>query len=121
MSIEISIAPPNSIIFISDPTQRVEIPSDVGSNLVAATPSCVSIGTLAEMDGVTKIQLGRDAPDIEAGLVFDGDLQTPGYKVAVSDIHAVSILTMDVPSATTRLKVWANDSMEPDLIVVMAR
>jgi hypothetical protein len=76
MGTEVSIAPPNSVIFISDPTQNVEIPGDIGSTLVGVTPSCVSIGTTAEMDGRTTIRLGSDDPEIEAEVVFDGHLQT---------------------------------------------
>lgn len=120
MSLEKSIAPQNSIIFISDPTQRVEVPADVGSTLVAVTSSCVSVGTLAEVDGETTVRLADSFADPEGEIVFDGSVETPGRRIAVSDVLGNSILEMDVPSSLSRVTIWANDPMEPDLILVRA-
>lgn len=121
MSFEKAIAPQNSIIFISDPTHRAEIPADVGSALVAITSSCVSVGTLAEVDGETTVRLGDSFADPEGEIVFDGNVETPGHRIAVSDALANSILEMEVASSLSRVTVWANDPMEPDVILVRAR
>ena len=54
---EVRVAPPNSLIFVADPTHQFVVPSDTGAGLVSATRSCISVGTKAEMDGDTLIKL----------------------------------------------------------------
>lgn len=97
----------------------MEVP-DTGADLVAATASCVTIGTLAEMDGETTVRLTRDAPDNPEPPIFEGFLNTPSCRVAVSLSSGTNILSMDVAGVRTRLTLWANDQSEPDLIIVRA-
>jgi len=121
MSIEQKIAPSNSIVFVSDPTQSADIPIDPGLSLVSASRNCVCVGTLAEVDGETMIRLGSDFANPEGEIVFDGSIETPGHRLAVSDASAIEILAIDVPSSLTRLTIWANDPIEPDVILIRAR
>jgi hypothetical protein len=118
---EISLAPPNSIILIADPSLRYEVPADMGSALITATPSCIGVGTLAEMDGETTIRLSEAFAAPEGRLVFDGLLETPGLQVALIDSGASPLLSMHVQSRTTRIKIWVNDPSEPDLVLVQAQ
>lgn len=116
---EITVAPPHSIIFVNDPTSEVEIPEDIGRGLVWATDTCVAIGTLAEMDGQTTIRLARDFPTPEGEVIFEGTIKTPGRLVAINTSEGVALISLTTDSES-RLTVWANDSSEPDLILVRA-
>lgn len=120
-SLEKSLAPPNSVIFIADPTQRYDVPTNTGAALVTATPSCICVGTMAEMDGETTVKLATKFEHPIGQLVFNGPLETPGLQIAVSDSSAEIILSMNVQSGTTRVKVWINDPSEPDLILIQAQ
>jgi len=120
-SLEKTLAPPNSIIFIADPTRPCDVPVDTGAALVTATSSCICVGTLAEMDGETTINLAATFDTCTGHLVFDGLLQTPGLQVAVSDSAAETILSMHVQSRTTHVQIWANDPSEPDVVFIQAR
>lgn len=120
MKLEKTIAPPNSIIFISDPTHPEQASLEVGNSLISATRSCVSVGTLAEMDGATTVRLARHFDEIEGDVAFEGCLETPGRKIAVSDTLGNLLLEMAVSSCLTRVTVWANDINEPDVILIRA-
>jgi hypothetical protein len=118
----IRISPPNSIVFICDPSSReVDVPEYVTGQLIAATQSCISVGTLAEMDGETEISLSDVPSSAELGeLVFDGMVRTPGRVVAVCNARDETLLSLPVSSVAVRVKVFANDRSEPDRIVVLA-
>lgn len=51
---EIRCQPPNSLSFVMDPDLG-EIPDSVSEALVAATSTCISIGTLSSVDGETTV------------------------------------------------------------------
>jgi hypothetical protein len=116
---EVRLAPPNSIIFIYDPTCSVEAPSDIGAGLVWATDSCVAVGTLAEMDGETTIRLAGDFADPQHEVAFEGIINTPGGVVAINTSLGVELVSIPV-GQRARITVWANDASEPDLILVRA-
>lgn len=54
--IDISIAPPNSIVFFHESKESNVIwPNVDGSDLVYSTKNCIACGTLSEIDGETRI------------------------------------------------------------------
>jgi len=116
------VSPPNSIIFIYDHSNReVDVPAYMNGALVAANSTCISVGTLAFMDGETEITLTDDSHDIEVGeLVFDGTLQTPGMEVSICNSLNEKLLAVPVSDVSARVRVFANDPSEPDRIVVLA-
>ena len=120
MKKHIRIAPRNSLILVMDQSVG-EIPGSMNKALVAATPSCIAVGTLSEHDGDTLISLSDEPTTLEAGLslVFDGTLQTPTRKLSLCSVLDETLITSDVPGETTRVQVWANDDSEPDLIHVL--
>lgn len=117
---EARLAPPNSIIFVYDPTYAVEVPGDIGTGLVWATDSCIAIGTLAEMDGETTIRLADDFGAPEGQIAFEGTIRTPGGTVAINTCLGEQLVSIPVGQAA-HITVWANDVSEPDLILVRAR
>jgi hypothetical protein len=49
---------------------------------------------------------------------FDGFLDTPQYRVVLSDANMPEILSMEVPGVRTRVRIWTNHPTEPDDVVI---
>jgi hypothetical protein len=120
MKKEIRLAPKNSVILIMDQSIG-EIPKAMNKALVAATPSCIAVGTLCEYDGETLISLsdGVLPPGANMFLVFDGVLRTPTRKLSLCSVLDEALIALDVPTERTRVQIWANDNTEPDQIHVV--
>jgi hypothetical protein len=118
MAVSIKVAPPNSLLFISDQNGGVA-PEPVRGAQILSTSSCISVACLMSQDGETEVTLGS-APDIRPGgfAVFDGLLETPNRSVVVSTVEGHPLLEARVPRVTTRIKVWVNRPKEPDQVVI---
>ncbi|HEV7233365.1 MAG TPA: hypothetical protein VGN36_03895 [Sphingorhabdus sp.] len=112
------IAPPNSLILISD-VDGGDVPKSMDGALVSATKSCVVVGCLCEIDGPTELTLLSLAHANRTDLpVFVGTLETPQRRVIVSTVHGQLLLEQPVSHEVSAIKVWVNDDREPDKIVV---
>jgi hypothetical protein len=112
------VAPPNSLIFISDISNRSG-PEYIPNRLVLATDTVISVGCLANMDGETEIRLGPAHEFSATGApVFDGVLKTPTRELLVSTVEYETLLSEMVPSQTTRIRIWTNEPVEPDQIAI---
>ncbi len=118
MAVKANLAPPSSVVLISD-TSGGEIPKSMNDSLISATNSCVAVGCLSEDDGVTEFTLGTlsefDRKDKPA---FEGILKTPNYKVAIRSVLGQQLLELPVRQELTRLKIWVNDASEPNNVIV---
>ena len=114
----VKIAPPNSLLFISDPDGG-EPPYPVRGEQILATDSCISIACFPSVDGETSVTLGP-AFEVNPGeaTAFDGSLKTPSRSVVISTVDRKTILVEKVPDTTTRIKAWVNKPSMPDQIVV---
>ena len=118
MKKSMTFSPPNSLILVMDHEAGV-LPDQIGDELVAATDSCLAIGTLAALDGESTIILTDDLDGLEIGdLVFDGTLSTPNLELSVCDVRNAKLLTLPVQESSTRVQAFANDPSEPNMIVV---
>jgi hypothetical protein len=121
---ETRIAPKNSLVLIMDPTIG-DVPESMHGSLVAATSSCVAVGTRSELDGETRISISDEPLATECAseqyTVFDGLLDTPSKRVSVCTVHDQPIMALDVPGTTTRVQIWANHDSEPDDIRIVVR
>jgi hypothetical protein len=116
----VTVAPSNSLILVMDRAVGV-IPETMARGLVAATPTCVAVGTLSEHDGETSISLSDEgtAFGFVASQKFDGVLKTPSKILSVCSVLDEVLLEMSVVSDETRVQVWANDAAEPDRIAIV--
>ena len=57
-TVEMCFRPPNSVALVMDPRTGV-VPATLVGNAVAATDSCVAVGTLEESNGMTMVRLER--------------------------------------------------------------
>jgi hypothetical protein len=114
----IKLSPPNSIIFINDATGG-RVPEIGPQGALWWTSSCIAVGTRMELDGPTRITLGRRAvvaparaPNLEMRLA------TPSGRVVVALSDTRAVLSEFVRGQTALLSVWINDPREPDEIVI---
>ena len=89
----------------------------MAGNLVSATPSCVAIGTLSDADGETTIRL-VDAADT-AELAFEGTSRRRANRLTVASVLDDTYLERPVGAASVPLRIWVNDTEEPDEIWVV--
>jgi len=122
MTVEIKIAPKNSLLLVMDKDSG-EIPELMNGKLVVATPSCVAVGTLSEADGKTSVMLTDEKIHVHeiSGLqkVFTGVLATPKKEVHLYTVLLQSVLNLSVPNTESNVEVWASDEKEPERLCVL--
>ena len=115
MIAEASLAPANSLLLIMDPDAD-SIPESMGAGLVAATPSCIAVGTLSEDAGETHIRLTNERAAVsgpEMQRVFRGVLETPGRQVQVCTVLLEPVVSLPVPGVSSHVEIWADHPTEP--------
>lgn len=118
MTASAKIAPPNSLLFISD-SGGGKPPFPIRGQHILATESCVSIACYPWIDGDTTVILGPDH-EVDPGIppAFDGKLETPDRTIVISTVEGKTILKEDVPETTTRVRAWVNRPVMPDQVIV---
>ena len=91
----------------------------MGSELVAATPSCAAVGTLSEAEGATRVRLIDAAGDLPPSLAFEGAVQTPNRVLTVRNVLGETYLEKPVSKTATNVQIWVNDLSEPDDVCVL--
>ena len=112
------VAPPNSLVFISD-SSGGEAPAPVWGAQILATASCVSIACYPEIEGKTEIVLSR-ADEVDPGDVADFDevVETSRKDLVISTVDGEPILETDVPTTATRVRIWRSEPKWPRKILV---
>jgi hypothetical protein len=120
MRIETKIAVPYSLMFLMDP-QHGQTPENMRGSLIAATTSCVAIGTFPDSEGETKIVLTneRGTKDQPFLLVFDGTIQMPNGEVSVCTALNEALLTLKLETKQCRVNIWVNSTETPDEIEIL--
>ena len=119
---ETDVAVENGILFILDPSNRGAIVPDYRPGEVCGwTDSCVSVPTIADVDGNVTVSL--DFEDGQGGtrarsLVFEGSIETPGRRLAIVSIAMKRVLEIEVPGAAARLRVGVDDVDFPSAVSV---
>jgi hypothetical protein len=112
------IAPPNSVVLVSD-VDGGEIPKTMGESLVSATNTCVAVGCLSEDDGETEFVLvPLSEVDRADKPVYEGMLRTPKRRVIIRTVIGEHLLELPVLQELTKIRIWANDTNEPDNVIV---
>lgn len=121
MKSEARISPPHSIILIMD-FKSGRPPETLGGQLVAATPTCVAVGTMSEQDGETTVTLTDEPSEdlvSDKSLAFDGSIAVHGRLSVVTALNE-DVLSVPVPNEFVRVRIWVNDNSEPNRIVIVA-
>jgi len=114
------LSPPNAILFVLDPTNKdAVVPPYVAGEPVAATATCISIGTQADVDGDVEVSLEAAAvAPADLQQVFLGVIATPSGKLAVVTSHFQRVLEVDIPSDAAEVSIWADDLRNPARVVI---
>jgi hypothetical protein len=73
----------------------------------------------ADVDGETEFTLG-EARDVDPGdlPIFHGKLKTPNYRIVLHTAEDETILQASVPRRETIVRIWVNDPLAPDQVIV---
>lgn len=116
--VTVKVAPPNSVVLVSD-VNGGEIPKTMGGSLVSATNTCVAVGCLSEDDGQTQFTLAPFAEVRRADEpLYEGVILTPGRLVVICSVLGQRLLELPVPRESTKVRIWGNDGSEPDDVVI---
>lgn len=117
MTVKTRVAPPYSILFIAD--SDLGEPLEPSRNHLQWSNAVIRISCLYSDDGETTVTLGPASEvDPRTSAVFDGDIKTPNREIVVYTAHLEIVLAIDVPSVSTRVRIWENHPTEPDEIVI---
>lgn len=119
---ETTYTPPHPIIFIFDPSNdSIEVPEYNAERVASSSTSCVSIRTIADVDGDVTATLAMQPP-IETTIgsveVFRGTIDTPGGRVALVTSENKTLLEMKVSRPRASVRVLVDDEMHPARIWV---
>ena len=117
---EVSVQAPNSVILVGNP--QGELPASMHGALVAASPSVVAIGTLAEGEGSVRVRLAEspDDPAQRPQLAgFDGNVDLADKKFVVRSVLGDAYIERTVGSAKQRVRIWVDDPSEPRDIYIL--
>jgi hypothetical protein len=101
------------VLFLSDPTAEVTVPSDVAAAAVTATDECICFLVQSYFDGEAKVTIS-DQPCEDGVAFFSGTISTPGKTVALSDSSRFDYLNVPVQDVETRVDVWVSDAAQPE-------
>jgi hypothetical protein len=112
------VRPVNSIVFISDPS-TMRGPEWVDGAMVWGDSTSILVCCFPEIDGPTRIVLGAGA-EVDPGEApaFDGLLDTFNRKVVITTVDEEVVLSADVRSPRTRVRVWLSHPQWPETVTV---
>ena len=113
------VAPENSVVLVMDSSAGT-VPAAYDGGLIAATASCVVVGTRAQHEGKTAITLTDDQVPTGMGLdrAFQGDLETPSGVLGVYTVVGEAIIEVTVSCDRVGVAIYVNDHNEPDVITI---
>lgn len=122
MIIQNKIAPPNSLLLLMDKDKGV-IPESMNGKLIAATHSCIAIGTFSETDGETLVMLTDESNFVEKFSrllkIYSGVLETPNKRLDLCTVLLKTVLMIPVSNTESQVDIWANREDEPDHLCVV--
>lgn len=115
----VSVAPEYLSFYIAG-VHKITVPLDHDRVGIVATEQCINVGCLYWNEGNTTITLGpfEELQPQKTPPKFDRMLDTPEYRVVISDAITPEMLTAVVPSIRTRVRIWTNHKTEPDDVII---
>lgn len=113
-----AVSPVNSIVFISDPSAK-RGPEWVDGAMVWGDSTSLLVCCFPEIDGPTEIVIGAGAEVDPGGApAFDGLLDTFNRKVVVTMVDEETVLSADVRTLRTRVRVWLSHPKWPEKVTI---
>ena len=112
------ICPSNSLVIVSG-GGPVDVPEDKPIEPVAASPSCLLVACMPEVDGDTELTMGS-AAEVDPGYApgFVGQLQTPRLRILVETVDDEIVFDQPVRSAVTQVRIWFSHPRWPDKVAI---
>lgn len=118
MTVSTFVIAPTYNSFYVDGDGKAEPPLEFVFNGIAATGECITIPTVYYGDGNTTVIVGHVSDlDNSAAPNYAGILATPQRQLVIAETLS-DIATINVDSTTSHIRVWMNDTSEPDHIVI---
>ena len=112
------VSPPNSVVLLMDAGGGV-VPKTMAGSVIAATETCIAVGCKSEDDGNTELTLGSvQQVGLKERPTFEGRIATPSRRIVIKNVLGEYLLEEMVLNDESTLRIWLNDPMEPDKIVV---
>ena len=117
--------PAHPIVFVMDfSSDAVEVPEYDPEHAAASNGTCVSVRTVADVDGEVTVFLGDRHPSGAEGvgrIVFSGRIRVPTGNVTVVSSENEKLLEHPVGKETAELEVFVDDEEHPAVVWVCAR
>lgn len=116
----ITYRPSHPIVFIFDfANKEIEVPEYDPNSVVSANDSCISVRTIADVDGEVTIELidnSADIKDLNPIEVFNGTINFPGHKINVVNSHYEKLLEAEIFKTRAKIQVLVDDKEYPSKI-----
>ena len=113
---QIQITTEHAVLFLMDATPGVAIPPDAGAASVTATDNCLAFWVLSYVDGASVVTI-TDKPCETSGIeLFSGSINAPSGVITLSDSSAFEYLNVPVPKGRSKIKLWADDTQNPEWV-----
>lgn len=112
------ICPSNSLVIVSG-GGPVDVPADQPIEPVAASPNCLLVACMPEVDGDTELTMGPGA-EVDPGYApgFVGELQTPRLRIIVETVDDEIVFDRPVCSTATQVRVWFSHPRWPEKVMI---
>jgi hypothetical protein len=103
-----------------------EIPDWIPGELVAATSTCIAIGTRVGADGPTEVTLAEEGEALPAELVpafaaFEDELSIPSGHCLLTEPTGEEFAELLAPTRRIHISVFVDDQTEPEHIQITFR
>jgi hypothetical protein len=117
---EASLFVPNGIIFLLDPGHpNIVVPQYEAGHAAASSPSCTSIATVPEVDGVLNVRLVSSGAGDAGVLLFSGEVETPTGTLTVGTREIERVLALSGLPTRSHVRVYGNVRDSPHRITVV--
>lgn len=123
MSSSRTFLPTHPILFLMDYSNReAEVPALDEAAICSHTDTCVSVRTIADVDGDVTVTLSNVPPSSGDGLaeVFRGRIRVPNANVAIVTSENERLLESPTTSENVELRVFVDDRDYPSRVWVTA-
>lgn len=119
----VTYTPSHPIIFIFDfLNENMEVPEYDPLEVVAANNSCLSIRTIADVDGDVTVELLQAFPNDHSNMgeeVFQGAIHAPNRKIAVVTSLNEKLLEADVSDTKVNIHIFVDEKENPSRVQIV--
>jgi hypothetical protein len=111
---------PNSLLLVTTAADA-ELPESIGpGELVAATATCLAVGTMAEDDGEVSVTVADGPADGHDALSVVGEwvMDVPAGQIRIETVLGAQVLAWPAPGPRSLIRVWVSDEAEPDRVLI---